>query len=61
VGTTIVPQLFFFAVLFTVLMAFSYEVLYSIGFVTYVVVVSAAMLAALWYETLRLWRRLVGE
>ncbi len=61
VGTAIVPQLFFFAVLFTILTVFSYETLYSVGFATYLVAVSAAMLAALWYETFRLWRRLVGE
>jgi hypothetical protein len=61
VGTAIVPQLFFFAVLFTILTVFSYETLYSVGFATYLAAVSAAMLAAIWYETWRLWRRLVGE
>jgi DNA-binding IclR family transcriptional regulator len=61
VGTAIVPQFFFFAVLFTILTAFSYETLYSVGFATYLAAVSAAMLAAIWYETWRLWRRLVGE
>lgn len=62
IGTAIVPQLFFFTVLFTMLTVFfSFETLYAVGYAAYLVVVSLAMVAALWYETLRLWRRLVGE
>jgi len=62
IGSTIVPQLFFFTVLFTILTAFfSFETLYSLGYSDYLVAVSAGMVAALWYETLRLWRKLVGE
>jgi hypothetical protein len=62
VGPAIVPQLFFFTVLFTVLTAFfSYEVLYSSSYTVYLVAVSVAMAGALWYETLRLWRKLVTE
>lgn len=58
-GPAIVPQLFFFALLFTILVAFfSFEVLYSQGFMLYLVVVSAAMVIVFWYETVRLWRRL---
>lgn len=60
VGTAIVPQLFFFTMLFTILtLFFSYEAVYSHGYVGYLVVVAVAMVASLWYETLRLWRRLV--
>jgi hypothetical protein len=60
VGPAIVPQLFFFTVLFTILTAFfSYEVLSSSNYTLYLVGVSIAMAAALWYETLRLWRKLV--
>lgn len=62
IGTAIVPQLFFFTVLFTILTAFfSYEVLFSIGYAPYLIAVSMAMVGALWYETYRLWRKLVGE
>jgi hypothetical protein len=62
VGPAIVPQLFFFTVLFTILTAFfSYEALYSSSYTAYLVAVSVAMAGALWYETLRLWRKLVSE
>lgn len=62
VGPTIVPQLFFFTVLFTILTAFfSYEVFRSPVYAAYLVVVALAMVGALWYETFRLWRRLIGE
>jgi hypothetical protein len=58
-GPAIVPQLFFFALLFTILVAFfSFEALYSSGFIVYLVVVCAVMVVVFWYETLRLWRRL---
>ena len=58
-GPTIVPQLFFFALLFTILTAFfSYEVLFASGSIVFVLVISAAMVAVLWYETVRLWRKL---
>ena len=58
-GPAIVPQLFFFAVLFTVLAAFfSFEVLNASGFTVYMVAVCAAMVLVFWYETVRLWRRL---
>lgn len=61
VGTAIVPQLFFFTVLFTILTAFfSYQVLYSPVYAVYLVAVAVAMVIALWYETLRLWRKLVS-
>lgn len=62
IGTAIVPQLFFFTVLFTMLTVFfSFETLFGVGYAAYLVVVSLAMVAALWYETFRLWRKLVGE
>lgn len=58
-GPAIVPQLFFFALLFTILAAFfSFEALYASGFTVYLVAVCAAMVLVLWYETVRLWRRL---
>jgi len=58
-GPAIVPQLFFFAMLFTVLTAFfSFEALNASGFAVYLVAVCAAMVLVFWYETVRLWRRL---
>jgi hypothetical protein len=59
VGPAIVPQLFFFAVLFTVLVAFfSFAALWLSGFTPYLVIVGVAMVLVFWYETWRLWRRL---
>jgi hypothetical protein len=58
-GPAIVPQLFFFALLFTILAAFfSFEALNANGFTIYLVAVCAAMVLVFWYETVRLWRRL---
>ena len=58
-GPAIVPQLFFFTLLFTILAAFfSFEALYAGGSLVYLVAVCAAMVLVFWYETLRLWRRL---
>ncbi len=58
-GPAIVPQLFFFALLFTILVAFfSFEVLNGSGFTVYLVAVCSAMVLVFWYETVRLWRRL---
>ena len=59
VGPAVVPQLFFFSLLFTIIAAFfSFEALYGSGFTLYLVVVSIAMVVVFWYETLVLWRRL---
>ncbi len=59
IGPTIVPQLFFFTLLFTILTAFlSYEALQTPIFTVYLVAASAAMVLVFWYETVRLWRRL---
>lgn len=62
VGTALVPKLLFFSFLFTILIPFfSYMALYSSGFTIYLVATSIGMVAVLWYETLRLWRKLVVE
>jgi len=59
VGPAIVPQLFFFALLFTILAAFfSFEALYGQGFTVFLVAVCVLMVVVFWYETLRLWRKL---
>jgi len=59
IGPAIVPQFFFFTVLFTILTVyFSYEALQTPGFTVYLIVASVAMVLTFWYETVRLWRRL---
>jgi hypothetical protein len=58
-GSAIVPQFFFFALLFTILVAFfSFAAFYCSGFTPYLVAVGVAMVLVFWYETVRLWRRL---
>jgi predicted DNA-binding transcriptional regulator len=58
-GAAVIPQLAFFAVLFTALVC--YFALMSLShpeFVPLLIVSSVAMVVVLWYETLRVWRRL---
>ena len=58
-GAAVVPQLAFFAMLFTALVG--YFALMSLGhtsFIPLLVATSVAMVVVLWYETLRVWRRL---
>ncbi|HEV2137907.1 MAG TPA: hypothetical protein VGR53_03630 [Nitrososphaerales archaeon] len=58
-GTRVVPQLFFFAVLFSAIVGFfGFASLLNTQFVPLLVVSSLALVAVLWYETLRVWRRL---
>ena len=59
IGPAIVPQLFYFALLFTVIVPFfSILALQESASVPYLVAVCAAIVIVLWYETLRVWRRL---
>jgi DNA-binding transcriptional ArsR family regulator len=59
VGSAVVPQLFFFSLLFTILVVFfSVEIWSGGGFVPYLIGASFAMLAVFWFETIRLWRKL---
>lgn len=61
VGPAVVPQLFFFSLLFTIVAAvFSFEALYGSNFTVWLVVLCSAMVAVFWYETLILWRRLTA-
>jgi hypothetical protein len=61
IGVAIVPQLFFFALLFSILTVFfSYEALLRADFTVFLVTISLAMVAVLWYQTVRLWQRLVA-
>lgn len=58
-GTAVVPQLAFFAMLFTVLVAyFAFVSLSHPVFVPLLAASSIAMVVVLWYETVRVWRRL---
>jgi DNA-binding transcriptional ArsR family regulator len=60
IGPAIVPQLFFFSLLFTIIVVFfSFETLQDPIFVPYLVVVCIAMVLVFWYETARLWRKLL--
>ena len=59
IGSAIVPQFFFFALFFTILIAFfSYAAMFLSGFTPYLVAVGVVMVLVFWYETLRIWRRL---
>lgn len=61
VGPALVPQLFFFSLLFTIVAAvFSFEALYGEDFTVWLIVLCIAMVAVFWYETLVLWRRLAA-
>ena len=60
VGAALVPKIFFFTILFTILVAFfSYKSMNSPEYTAYLVATSLAAIALLWYETVRLWRRLI--
>ena len=59
IGPAVVPQLFFFSLLFTILVVFfAVEIWSNAGFIPYLIGVSVAMLAVFWFETIRLWRKL---
>lgn len=62
-GTTLVPNLLFFSVLFTILTAyFSYRALAATKtpYVEYLAATAIAMCATLWYQVARAWRKLIG-
>lgn len=59
VGPKIVPQLFFFALLFSILATFfSVQALREPTYLFYLIAVCIAMVVVFWYETIRVWRRL---
>jgi hypothetical protein len=61
VGGVLVPQLTFFALLFTVLIVyFGLMSLSNPGYVRLLVAASIALVAVVWYETARIWRRLAS-
>lgn len=58
-GGVVVPQLLFFAILFSVVIVFfAYMSLLYSAYVPLLAAASVAMVLALWYETARVWRRL---
>ena len=60
-GGFVVPQLFFFAILFTVLVGFfAVMALLYPSYVPFLAGASLAMVLVLWYETVRVWRRLAS-
>jgi DNA-binding transcriptional ArsR family regulator len=61
VGAVLVPQLLFFAILFTgVVGFFAFMSLTHPSYVPLLVGASVAMLGVLWYQTIRIWRRLAS-
>ncbi len=61
IGPAVVPQLFFFSLLFTIVVAFfSFEVLVLQNsiFIPYLLATGVAMVLVFWYETMKLWRKL---
>jgi hypothetical protein len=59
IGPAMVPQFFFFSLLFTILVTFfSFGTWIGFPFVPYLAGVSFAMLVVFWFETIRLWRKL---
>ncbi|MGD0396916.1 MAG: hypothetical protein ABSB26_08460 [Nitrososphaerales archaeon] len=61
VGGALVPQLTFFSILFTVVIIyFGLMSLSNPGYVRLLVAASIALVAVVWYETARVWRRLAS-
>jgi hypothetical protein len=61
VGTVVVPQLFFFSVFFTAVEGFLAAMsLLDTAYVPLLVISSTALIAAFWYETIKVWRRLTS-
>jgi hypothetical protein len=59
VGVVVVPQLLFVAILFTALVGyFSYMATYSSAYFPFLVGSSLGLVAVVWYETVRVWRKL---
>lgn len=59
VGAVVVPQFLFVSVLFTVLVGyFSFMALTAPSYLPFLVGSALALIAVVWYETIRVWRRL---
>lgn len=61
IGTSIVPRLLFFTIVFTIITVFfSYRALSIPSFTVYLITSSLAMIILLWYETIKLWQKLAA-
>ncbi|MDG6954665.1 MAG: hypothetical protein JRN33_06775 [Nitrososphaerota archaeon] len=61
VGAVVVPQLLFVSVLFTLLVGYFSVMAYgSASYVPLLIVSSLSLMAVVWYETARVWRRLAS-
>ena len=61
VGVVVIPQLLFVAVLFTALVAyFAFRAFDSPTYVPLLAGTSVALVAVVWYETVRVWQRLAS-
>ena len=61
VGPAVVPQLFFFSLLFTIVAAFfSIETVLGSDFRFWFIIICISMVTIFWYETFVLWRRLTA-
>ena len=59
VGSLVVPQLFFFAVLFSILTSyFAYASFVSSAYLPFLAATSVAVVVILWYQTFRSWKTL---
>jgi len=60
-GGFVVPQLFFFAILFTIVVGFfAFMALVYQAYIPLLVGASVAMVMVFWYEVARVWRRLAS-
>ena len=61
VGAVVVPQLLFASVLFTVVIVyFSFMAAASPSYLPFLIASALALVAVVWYETVRVWRRLAS-
>ena len=61
IGRAVVPQLFFFSLLFTIMAVFfSIETVLGFDYTFWLILICGSMVAVFWYETFVLWRRLTA-
>lgn len=61
IGTVVFPQLFFFSVFFTVVVAFLAAMsLFVSAYVPFLAVASLTLVLAFWFETARVWKKLAS-
>jgi hypothetical protein len=61
IGTMVIPQLFFFSILFTIVISFFATMsFFASGYVPFLAAASLALVVAFWYETGIVWRKLIS-